>query len=215
MNLKKEYKIGVLKYKSCNVRSLVNALDAIGVKYFVSSNFNEISNLDKIILPGVGNMKNLKESGAINQYKSSIQKYIQNGGMLLGICLGLQILFEFSEEADCETLSIFKGTTKKIKDHYGINLNVGFHKLALDNDILNNNSIKKLFYGINNQAKFYFLHSFYCDEHDNQILKINTKINNKKLACLFSKGNILGTQFHPELSRKEGLIFLKNFCNHF
>lgn len=214
MTTTRQDKIGVFKYKSCNAKSLTNALDAIEANYLVSENFDKISKLKKIILPGVGNMKNLKDSGTIEQYKSSIAKYLEDGGIIYGICLGLQILFEFSEEANCKTLNILKGSTKSIKKNFGINLNVGFYKLIFNNEISNNQSIKKLFSGITDEAKFYFLHSFYCDIEDTKLTKINSIINKKKLPCFFQKGNIIGTQFHPELSRNEGLIFLKNFCNY-
>ena len=93
----KKNQIGIYKYSSCNTSSIVNALNMIEADYILSEKFSDINQLDKIILPGVGNMKNINKA-YINKMKLEINQFIANGGTIFGICLGLQILFDHSME---------------------------------------------------------------------------------------------------------------------
>jgi len=206
--------VGIYKYKSCNLFSLTNALDLISEKYFVSEDFSELTHLKKIILPGIGNMTSFNKSNSKEITSKKIKTYTENGGMVYGICLGLQLLLDFSEEANANTLGVIKGKSILLKKEFDINLNVGFHKLDFTNKKLKNNLIKNLFKEIDENARFYFLHKYYCKIEDKGIQTINAKISGKSLPSLLMKENILGTQFHPELSKKNGLKFLSNFCNY-
>ena len=206
--------VGIYKYKSSNVRSLINALDLVSEKYYISENFSELLNIDRVIIPGIGNMKGFQSENSIKTISKEIRKYIDNGGLVYGICLGLQLLVDFNEEANIKTLGIINGQTIDIKKEFKINLNVGFNNLVIKKDHFNSNLLKELFNDIDIDAKFYFLHKYYCKVNDEKIRIISTKLNGKYLPSLFIKDNILGTQFHPELSKKNGLKFLKNFCNY-
>ena len=206
--------VGIYKYKSSNVRSLINALDLVSEKYCISENISELLNLDRIIIPGIGNMNGFKSNNSVKTISKKIREYIDNGGLVYGICLGLQLLVDFNEEANTNTLGIINGQSIDIKKEFKINLNVGFYNLIIKKDDFNNNLLKELFNDIDIDAKFYFLHKYYCKVNDEKLMIINTKLNDKYLPSLFIKDNILGTQFHPELSKKNGLKFLKNFCNY-
>jgi|TARA_B110000261_G_C13015989_1_gene330062 glutamine amidotransferase len=203
--------IGVYKYKFCNIASLVNALEIISVDYKVSENFLDLNNCSKIILPGVGNMKHFSND-LIKKLSRDIKKYLNNGGMIYGICLGMQLLLKKNEESGLKSIGLINGAGIKLEKKYDVSLNVGFSKLLINNSIKKNLIIKKLFKSIL-FLKFYHLHKFFCQiKKDKDSLLINSKLKNKNLTSFFFKNNILGTQFHPELSGKEGLIFLKNFC---
>ena len=203
--------IGIYKYKLCNIVSLANALDMISVKYKVSENFSDLVDCSKIILPGVGNMKIFSDD-LIKKLDKDIRKYLNNGGMIYGICLGMQLLLKKNEESKSKSIGLINGVGIKIEKKYNMSLNVGFSKLLINKSIKKNLIIKKLFRSISS-LKFYHLHKFFCQiKEDKNILLINSKLKNQNLTSFFFKNNILGTQFHPELSGKEGLIFLKNFC---
>ena len=152
----KEKIVGVYKYSSCNVNSLVNALEMISVNYKVSSNFSEISNCYKIILPGVGNMKNISKEN-IRYMSKEVKNYILEGGFIYGICLGCQLLFESSDEAERETLGILKGKVEDISHNYKLKLNVGYKNLNFEDSSLQDKKILKYFQGIDSNTKFYFL----------------------------------------------------------
>tara|TARA_Y100000992_G_scaffold297664_1_gene261583 strand:- start:1729 stop:2394 length:666 start_codon:yes stop_codon:yes gene_type:complete len=205
----KEKIIGVYKYSSCNVNSLVNALEMISVSYKLSSNFSDISNCYKIILPGVGNMKNISKEN-MSYMSKEVKSYILEGGFIYGICLGCQLLFESSDEAGSETLGIFKGKVEDISNNYKLKLNIGYKNLNFEEGNWQEKKILKYFKGVDLNTKFYFLHRFYCNYDDEKIHNLKINVNNKKMPVLFFKGNVLGTQFHPELSKKSGLNFLKN-----
>ena len=205
--------IGVLKYESCNLSSLLNALGVLSVPYKISNSVSELAKLEKVILPGVGNMKSITKS-SIEMLSNDLPKYINDGGKVYGICLGLQMFLEFSEESNTNTLSLIKGKTVKINKIINHKLNVNFNNLIFDNKYKQKEIINKLFKGISEDAKFYFLHSYCCDIYDDDADIINTSIQNKKIPALVIKNsNIIGTQFHPELSKKDGLKFLKNLVD--
>ena len=139
--------LGIYKYGSCNINSLINALNIISANYKVSENLDELLSYKKIIFPGVGNMKNLHEN-EIKNISKKINKYVKNGGFVFGICLGLQLLFEFSEESNSNTVGLLKGKCISIKKDFDLNLNVKYEKLEFTKDIL-----KKLLYRIDPKLK--------------------------------------------------------------
>tara|TARA_B100000989_G_scaffold298766_2_gene289710 strand:- start:7555 stop:8193 length:639 start_codon:yes stop_codon:yes gene_type:complete len=202
--------IGIYKYRLCNIVSLVNALEMISVKYKVSENFLDLVDCSKIILPGVGNMKIFSDH-LIEKLNKDIRKYLNNGGMIYGICLGMQLLLKKNEESGSKSIGLINGAGIKLEKKYNVNLNVGSNKLIIQKSIKKNLIIKKLFKSTSS-LKFYYLHKFFCQiKEDKNSILINSKLKNQNLISFFYKNNILGTQFHPELSGKEGLIFLKNF----
>ena len=202
--------IGIFNYGHCNINSITNALRILSINYKVSSNFENLKNCEKIIFPGVGNMKSVNLDN-LDDLKISLNEYLNNGGMVYGICLGLQLFFDYNGEADKKTLGLIRGETKKICDDFNYELNVQFCGLN-DTEYNNEDIVKKLFKNLSFNEKFYYLHKFYCDSKDNETIIMYSLCNKKKMPSMFIKKNIIGTQFHPELSKMPGLLFLKNFC---
>tara|TARA_Y100000590_G_C15641604_1_gene985165 strand:+ start:403 stop:1044 length:642 start_codon:yes stop_codon:yes gene_type:complete len=203
--------IGIFEYSSCNISSIKNAFSILKIKTLVSKDFKDLLNCKKIIIPGVGNMKSVSKD-ELKKTSNKIQIFLDNGGIVYGICLGLQMLFDYSEEGKLKTLGQLRGKSISLKDNFGINLNVQFQRLIF-NEKINNPLIKKLFEGIKPDEKFYFLHKYYCEPNDPSITKIDSKVNHLLMPSMFVKNNIIGTQFHPELSKEVGLKFLENFSN--
>lgn len=208
--MKDKNTIGIYKYRSCNIESLKNALNIIESKYQISENFADLSKFNKIIIPGVGNMKNIRQD-EIKDLSKEIFSYCENGGLIYGICLGLQMLFDYSEESEMKTLGLVKGNSISVEKKFSIKLNVNFNKLNFEKKHYKNDMINSLFKDIDKNSNFYFLHSYYCDSSDQDCIIINSSVKNILMPSMFVKKNILGTQFHPELSKNNGLKFLKNF----
>ncbi len=206
----KNKKIGIYKYFSSNYYSLISALDKISVSYEISSNFEDLTNFKKIIIPGIGNMKHFFNKIEPFEYSKKINNFIENNGVIYGICLGMQVFLKESEESNAKTVGIVNGKVKELKKSFTSGMNVGFKKINFDKK---NTVFKNLFKNINENSKFYFLHKYHC-LIDNKVDKMYTNFENNKIVSGMYKKNILGTQFHPELSGLNGLKFLKNFSEH-
>ena len=211
----KKKPIGVFHYPSSNVKSLTNALDMINVEYKVSSDLEKFKNLEKIIIPGVGNMKVLIENKNFAKIKSNLIKLKNSNKLIYGICLGYQLFFGYNEEAKKNCLNIFKGSVKKNSKTLKKNLNVGYY--LLKKPYLKNSFLKKIFHEINlKDEKFYFLHSYNVvlpKKFNKGLSTIFSMINKQNVLSMVLHKNVLGTQFHPELSKNTGLKFLKNFSD--
>ena len=210
--MKNNNTIGIFEYSSCNISSLMNAFSMLKVSPKISKNFEDLLECKKIIIPGVGNMKSISKD-ELEKTSASVQKFLENDGMLYGICLGLQMLLDYSEEGECKTLGKIKGKSVCLKNKYSINLNVQFQKLVFEEKQSNNVIFKKLFEGIDQNESFYFLHKYYCETDDSEILQINSKVNYLNMPSMIIKNKIIGTQFHPELSKTAGIKFLRNFLS--
>ena len=201
--------IGIYKYRSSNYFSLASALKKAKIKFKLSENFESLMKLNKIIIPGVGHAGSFFEKQDAKILKNLINSFTKKGGLIYGICLGAQVFLEMSEESAVKTCAIFDGKTVQLKRKFKKLMNVGFKEL---NHNKKNTFFKKLFKGIENE-KFYFLHKYYCDLEQKNLEKVFFNYENKKLIAAFFKDGIVGTQFHPELSKTAGLKLLKNFSN--
>lgn len=199
--------IAIIDYGAGNLRSMQNKLSRLDIDVVVSSDKKVIAQADKLILPGVGffssGMDNLKKSGLIDILN---KKVIKEKTPILGVCLGMQLLFEHSEEGDADGLGWIKGDVKKFD----------FPKKRLKVPHMGWNTIKIeksdiLLDGIPRDAQFYFVHSYHaCPELKEDILASTNYGYN--FASVVSSGNIYGTQFHPEKSHGYGIQILKNFA---
>ena len=202
--------ISILNTDAANISSLTRCFKKFGVHPLIANNIDEcISNSRKIILPGIGNMKYM------NKYKKEIKqkllKFISHdNNYLLGICLGAQAMMNYSEESDSETLGLINGDCRKLYDLSKINLNIGFKKIIHKK---NNPLLKDLFFDINDDSEFYFLHKYYIKNQDKDAITLESLAGNKKIDCILVKKNIIAIQFHPELSKNVGEKFLKNFSS--
>lgn len=198
--------ISIIDYGLGNLKSVHKALKSLGFTSKITSSIKDINNCNGIIFPGVGSfgdcMKELDNRGLID----SLKKSIGSGKPFMGICLGLQILFERSEESpNVEGLSILKGEISKIKFDKDLKVpHMGWNKI----NIIKDSSILQ---GINSDTWMYFVHSFKF----NNDLKITDSVSSygEIFSASINKDNIFATQFHPEKSSKIGLTILKNFAD--
>ncbi|MBN2101801.1 MAG: imidazole glycerol phosphate synthase subunit HisH [Candidatus Aenigmarchaeota archaeon] len=203
-------KIVIIDYGVGNIKSIQNQLIKLGYNSSVSSEKTDIINADKLILPGVGHfaygMKTLNELDLLGTLK---KKVIIEKTPILGICLGMQLFTEWSEEGNVSGLGWIKGKavkfTKDPNKRYKIP-HMGWNSIKIKKQ-------NKMIRGIKNDSLFYFVHSFYveCSE-DIDILTTTKYIS--KFASMIQKENIYGTQFHPEKSHENGLQILKNFAEY-
>mgnify|MGYP003394575393 CR=1 FL=1 len=197
--------IVVIDYGLGNLASVTNALNKLGIRSQISSNPSVIKKAKALILPGVGaagqGMKNLKKL----RLDKVIIGEIKKGKPFLGICLGMQLLFEKSEEGNVKCLNILKGTVKKFKKMKKIP-QIGWNQVDV---------IKKTEFlnGVDNNY-FYFVNSFYCLPKDKKVIAGVTNYG-ERFASVVQKDNVIGVQFHPEKSGKVGFRLLKNFVENF
>ena len=200
-------KVGVLDLGINNLYSIYNCFVSCGYKTKLVSNKFEKQDIDLLVLPGVGSfkyaMKIIKKNNTDEEIKSFLEK---KNKFIYGICLGMQLFFEESNEfGRTKGLSLIKGHVKKFaKKQIKLVPNIGWHKVNLEN--------KKKFQSLNCKNKyFYFVHSYFCSPKNRGDIFLSTKINNKfKFCSAIIKDNIIGTQFHPEKSGIDGINFIKN-----
>ena len=198
--------IAIIDYDAGNLKSVEKALAHIGEESVITRDFQTILNADKVILPGVGAfgdaMANLKRL----ELDKVIRELNEKQTPFLGICLGLQLLFESSEESPgVEGLGLLKGQIRRIPDKEGLKIpHIGWNSLELTNN-------GRLFKGIEEQSYVYFVHSYYLEAEDEQIVKASTDYVTHIHASVES-GNVFACQFHPEKSGDVGLQILKNFA---
>lgn len=199
--------IAIIDYDAGNLKSVEKALKKIGEHTVVTRNPEEILSADHIILPGVGSfadaMKNLKKYQLDTVIHEAIEKKIP----FLGICLGLQLLFESSEESKgVEGLKILPGKILRIPDTEGLKIpHIGWNSLKFPNR-------GKLFAGIEEDAYVYFVHSYYLKADDPKIVTATTLYGTEIHASVEAQ-NVFACQFHPEKSSDVGLRILKNFAS--
>lgn len=191
-------KISIIDYGAGNVKSIGNMLEYLGFSYIVTDEKNKIKSSDKIIFPGQGHfeqaIKKLKQKDMI----SFIQDLTVSNKEFLGICLGLQVLFEKSEEApDVEGLKIFKGDVKKFK--IGKTPQIGWSEIKTTPS----NSLLEDEY-------FYFVNSYYINPQNKDIISAYADYNIQYAAGVEYK-NITAVQFHPEKSSSQGMNFFKKW----
>lgn len=197
--------IAIIDYDAGNIKSVEKALLLLDQEVVITGGREEILKADKVILPGVGAfgdaMANLRKTG-LDQV---IREVTGRGTPFLGICLGLQLLFERSGEAPgVEGLGILKGEILRIPDSEGLKIpHMGWNSLHLEND-------GRLFRGISEGAYVYFVHSYYLKAADESIVKASTEYSTHIHASV-EKDNVFACQFHPEKSSDVGIQILRNF----
>lgn len=197
--------IAVIDYGMGNLGSVSKALEYLGGDVVVTQNSSDLKSADKIVLPGVGAFRDAMDSLDRLNLISPIKEAIAAKKVYLGICLGLELLFEKSEEGGGpEGLGILKGDVVRFK---GAGLKVpqiGWNQLKLTNDGC------PLLQGIDSNAFFYFVHSYYVRPKDTSVIAARTEYGGE-FASMVWKENIYAVQFHPEKSQQAGLKFLENF----
>lgn len=198
--------IAIIDYDAGNIKSVEKAFQYLGEETVLSRDRDEILTADKVVLPGVGSfgdaMQKLKDYNLVNTIYDVVDKNIP----FFGICLGLQLLFENSDETPgVGGLGILPGEIKKIPDREGFKIpHIGWNSLEL----LHNG---RLFKGIDEQSYVYFVHSYYLKARDEQIVKAKTDYV-VDIHASVERDNVFACQFHPEKSGDVGLKILENFA---
>ena len=198
--------IAIIDYDAGNIKSVEKAMQLLGQEVIITRDRETIMNADKVILPGVGAfgdaMSKLRQYGLDEVIRDVTAKRTP----FLGICLGLQLLFERSDETPgVEGLGILKGEILRIPDKEGLKIpHMGWNSLHFQNN-------GRLFQGIPEQTYVYFVHSYYLQAEEPEIVKATTEYS----TCIHAsveKDNVFACQFHPEKSSKWGLKILENFA---
>ena len=196
--------IAIIDYDAGNLKSVEKALQFLGQECVITRDFHEIKKADKVILPGVGSF-----GDAMSQLrKFELDKVIREVAAepFLGICLGLQLLFEGSEESEgVEGLHLLDGEILRIPEQEGLKIpNIGWNSLDLQNN-------GRLFENLNGNPFVYFVHSYYLKAREESIVKATIEYSTHIHASV-EKDNIFACQFHPEKSGTVGLQILSNFA---
>ena len=197
--------IAIVDYDAGNIKSVEKALHFLGREALVTGDSEEILRADKVILPGVGAFGDAMDTIRGRGLDKVLRKVAENGTPFLRICLGLQLLFERSDEAPgAEGLGILKGEILRIPEKEGLKIpHMGWNSLHLENN-------GRLFRGIEENAYVYFVHSYYLKAGDESIVKASTEYG-VHIHASVEKDNVFACQFHPEKSSDVGLHILKNF----
>ena len=198
--------IGVVDYEAGNLRSVETALGYLGVGFFISKDPDKLVKADRMIFPGVGearaSMNVLKKTGLDN----CVREFAASGKPLLGICLGCQIFFDYSEERDTECLGIIPGKILEFPSDMGLKVpHMGWNQVR-------HMGRHPVFNGIPEKRSFYFVHSYYpkAESKDDEIGSTEYGI---EFTAAASRDNVIATQFHPEKSGRHGLKLLENFIS--
>ena len=196
-------RVAIIDYGVGNLRSVEKAFAATGCKAIVSSDESELRAAERLVLPGVGAfgacMKALNERA----FDRLVYERVREGTPLLGVCVGMQLLFEESEEfGSTRGLGLLKGRVRRFENELVVP-QVGWNRIRQKRP-------HALFEGVKDGSFCYFVHSFYCKPADDVIVVGETEYG-RHYASVVAKGNVCGVQFHPEKSQDVGLRMLRNF----
>lgn len=193
--------IALIKYRAGNIASVSNALERLGVDFYLAETTEQLDKADGVIFPGVGHaysaMESLKENG-INEWLKSTNKPV------LGICVGMQLLFESSTEGDTKGLGVIPGKLLKFESSREKVPHMGWNSVQKQAD-------HPLLQHISDEDFLYFVHSYYAPESD---FSVATCDYITPFSAVVSKDNYFGVQFHPEKSGKLGAQILQNFVDY-
>ena len=198
--------IAIIDYDAGNLKSVEKALQFLGQECVITRAFHEIKKADKVILPGVGSFGDAMSQLKKFELDKVIHEVAAEQKPFLGICLGLQLLFEGSEESDgVEGLHLLDGEILRIPEQEGLKIpNIGWNSLDLQNN-------GRLFENLNGNPFVYFVHSSYLKAREESIVKATIEYSTHIHASV-EKDNIFACQFHPEKSGTVGLQILSNFA---
>lgn len=198
--------IAIIDYDAGNLKSVEKALQFLGQECVITRDFHEIKKADKVILPGVGSFGDAMSQLRKFELDKVIHEVAAEQKPFLGICLGLQLLFEGSEESEgVEGLHLLDGEILRIPEQEGLKIpNIGWNSLDLQNN-------GRLFENLNGNSFVYFVHSYYLKAREESIVKATIEYSTHIHASV-EKDNIFACQFHPEKSGTVGLQILSNFA---
>lgn len=196
--------IAIIDYGVGNLRSVEKAFAATGCKAIVSSDEKDLRAAERLVLPGVGAfgacMKALKQRG----FDRVVRERVKDGTPLLGVCVGMQLLFDESDEfGSTPGLGLLRGRVKRFNDELVVP-HVGWNRVFQSGP-------HGLFADVGDESFFYFVHSYYCEPEDQSVAAGETEYG-ARYASVIAHRNICGVQFHPEKSQDAGLRLLRNFA---
>ena len=197
--------VAIIDYDAGNIKSVEKALHYLGEEAVITRDRDTILGADRVILPGVGAFGDAMEKLRTYELDKVIQEVVAQNTPFLGICLGLQLLFESSEESEgVEGLGILKGKVVRLPEESDLKIpHIGWNSLKYPNP-------GRLFTGIAEDSYVYFVHSYYLQAKDPSIVTASTEYGTLIHASV-EQGNVFACQFHPEKSSEVGLQILKNF----
>jgi glutamine amidotransferase len=196
----------VIDYGAGNLKSVENALHYLGARFLTTSKPSDLETAERIIFPGVGeaaaSMAELRRTGL----DAALRTYIASGRKVLGICIGCQVIFERSEERDTACLGIFPGMVRRFAIHHGLKVpHMGWNAVHFTRP-------HPVFAGIPQDSSFYFVHSYYPEPADPQMIAAVTEYDRPFPSCV-AQGTLIAFQFHLEKSGPLGLKLLSNFLS--
>lgn len=198
--------IAIIDYDAGNIKSVQKALEAFGEQGIITRDENMILNADKVILPGVGAFGEAMEK--IHKYRlyDVIHEVVDRKTPFLGICLGLQLLFERSAESpETDGLSVLKGEILRIPERKDIKIpHIGWNSLQFSQE-------GKIFKGVNEESYVYFVHSYYLKAQSEEIVTAKAEYGGTTIHASVEQDNVFACQFHPEKSSSVGMKILQNF----
>ncbi|MDJ0688760.1 MAG: imidazole glycerol phosphate synthase subunit HisH [Xenococcaceae cyanobacterium MO_188.B32] len=198
--------IAVIDYDMGNLHSACKGLEKAGAKPQVTDSPQDIANADAVVLPGVGSFDPAVQHIRSRNLEIPIKKAIASGKPFLGICLGLQILFDGSEEGQEPGLGIIPGMVRRFRSEPGITIpHMGWNQLEFVQPHL------ALWQQLNSNPYVYFVHSYYVEPSDPQVNSAMVTHGSQRVTAAIARDNIMAVQFHPEKSADDGLQILANF----
>lgn len=198
--------IAVIDYDAGNLHSACKGLEAAGASPQVTDVVADLEKADAIVLPGVGSWDPTVQGIRSRGLEAPIKQAIAAGKPFLGICMGLQVLFDSSEEGQEPGLGIVPGTVRRFRPEPGITIpHMGWNRLTL------NQPDCPLWQGIPEQSWMYFVHSYYVDPVDPQVRSATITHGTQTVTAAIATGNLMAVQFHPEKSSDAGMHLLANF----
>ena len=198
-------KVAVVDYESGNLRSVCRALEKTGAQPHVSSQPETILESDAVVLPGVGSGDSAMAALRARKLVKPLTEFADSGRPFLGVCLGLQLLMDSTEEGEAECLGIVAGRTKKLPE--------GLKVPHMGWNSVNVSSAHPVLHGIPQDSYFYFVHSYYAYPKDQGLIAGVTEYG-IPFCSLLIRDNLVATQFHPEKSGPVGLRIYENFVNY-
>ena len=196
----------VIDYESGNLRSVSRALESQGVTPLVTGDASEFGDTDAMVLPGVGSGPSAMDALNQRNLADPIRDYISSGRLFLGVCLGLQLLLDRTEEGDAPCLGVLPGDTKLLPAGLKVP-HMGWNSVTFKDDKSNRHPVLA---GIPDDSFFYFVHSYYANPEHRDGVSATTEYG-IPFCSIYAKGNLIATQFHPEKSGLVGLRFYRNF----
>ncbi|MCA8991067.1 MAG: imidazole glycerol phosphate synthase subunit HisH [Planctomycetaceae bacterium] len=200
--------IGIIDYGMGNLRSVQKAFERLGVEAVLGHSPTELAGVEKLILPGVGAFRDAIHDLKSKGWEQLIRDHVAANRPMLGICLGMQLLFDVSyEDGEFEGLGLVSGEVRRFQAEPQLKIpHMGWNALEIVHD-------NPLLSGISNGDYVYFVHSYHVVPQDEAVVATRTMHGTQSFVSIIAQGNLFATQFHPEKSQRVGLKLLENFAS--